>query len=113
MVGLIDHSLRDHGADERADSLTCRQRKLKCGEQKPKCTQCTKAGRDCSYGEGIVFRHQQNASMNGEGPSGAGGGLTSFYSYKNTFGPDSVWVDIPEHGSFLLSLSDANETHFP
>lgn len=53
-----------------------------------------------------MFRHQQNASMNGEGPSSAGGGLDSFYSYKNTFGPNSVWVDIPQQGTIPISSTD-------
>lgn len=26
------------------------------------------------------------------------GDLKGFYSYKNTFDKDSVWLDIPKHG---------------
>jgi hypothetical protein len=33
--------------------------------------------------------------MNGSGTSNADGGLKSFYGYKETFGKDSIWVDIP------------------
>ncbi|KAL3469974.1 hypothetical protein BJX99DRAFT_240343 [Aspergillus californicus] len=85
-------------------SLTCRTRKLKCDEQKPTCSQCLKGGRECRPSEGIVFRHQQNASMN-EGneesaPDGRGS-LRGFYSYKNTFDKDSVWLDIPKHVIFV------------
>ncbi|KAJ5238744.1 transcriptional regulator family: Fungal Specific TF [Penicillium chermesinum] len=36
-------------------------------EQKPQCSQCRKGGRQCRPSEGIVFRHQQNASMNNQG----------------------------------------------
>ncbi|KAJ5653566.1 transcriptional regulator family: Fungal Specific TF [Penicillium lividum] len=87
----------------RTGCLTCRTRKLKCDEQKPKCSQCRKGGRDCRPSEGIVFRHQQNASMNNEpggSPEGRGN-LQGFYSYKNTFDKDSVWLDIPKHVVFV------------
>ncbi|KAJ5263631.1 transcriptional regulator family: Fungal Specific TF [Penicillium angulare] len=72
-------------------------------EQKPECSQCRKGGRECRPSEGIVFRHQQNASMNKEGeptPEGRGN-LKGFYSYKNTFDKDSVWLDIPKHVIFV------------
>jgi hypothetical protein len=44
-----------------------------------------------------VFRHQQNASMN---DSSGDGNLKGFYSYKNTFDKDSVWLSIPKDGIF-------------
>lgn len=76
-------------------SLTCRQRKLKCDESRPRCLQCTKANRDCVPSSGIVFRHQQNASMNDAGAD-SNVSLKGFFAYKNTFDNDSVWVDIPK-----------------
>ncbi|KAJ6130177.1 transcriptional regulator family: Fungal Specific TF [Penicillium capsulatum] len=83
-------------------SLTCRQRKLKCDEQKPQCTQCRKGNRECRPSEGIVFRHQQNASMNTRGGAPEDhGNLKGFYSYKNSFDKDSVWLDIPKHVIFV------------
>ncbi|KAL4782659.1 hypothetical protein BJX76DRAFT_368960 [Aspergillus varians] len=88
----------------RLNSLTCRTRKLKCDEQKPVCSQCQKGGRECRPSEGVVFRHQQNASMNEnieEGSSDGRGSLRGFYSYKNTFDKDSVWLDIPKHVIFV------------
>ncbi|KAJ5698353.1 transcriptional regulator family: Fungal Specific TF [Penicillium macrosclerotiorum] len=87
----------------RTGCLTCRTRKLKCDEQKPECSQCRKGGRECRPSEGIVFRHQQNASMNDnpqEAPEGRGD-LKGFYSYKNTFDKDSVWLDVPKHVIFV------------
>lgn len=33
------------------------------------------------------------------------GNLKGFYSYKNTFGKDSVWLDIPKHGTYLPPLT--------
>jgi Fungal Zn(2)-Cys(6) binuclear cluster domain len=84
-------------------SLTCRARKLKCDERRPRCQNCQKAKRECRPSDGIVFRHQQNASMNGSGGgSGSDGNLPGFYSYKNTFSPDSVWLDIPKKGADTL-----------
>lgn len=49
-------------------------------------------------------------SSEGDGDGGSGyyeesprcgrGDLKGFYSYKNTFDKDSVWLDIPKHGRF-------------
>ena len=79
-------------------SITCRQRKLKCDEQRPTCGQCKKAERKCVPSSGIVFRHQQNASMN-HSRSQEAESLQAFYSYKNTFDRHSVWVKIPKKGT--------------
>ena len=87
------------------NSLTCRQRKLKCDEQKPVCSQCLKASRECRPSDGIVFRHHQNASMNSASKkSGRESNLGGFYSYKNTFDKNSVWLEIPKQGPQLLCL---------
>lgn len=34
-----------------------------------------------------------------ETPQEGRGNLKGFYSYKNTFDKDSVWLDIPKHGA--------------
>ncbi|EAW11944.1 uncharacterized protein ACLA_007030 [Aspergillus clavatus NRRL 1] len=72
-------------------------------EQKPQCTQCRKGGRECRPSEGIIFRHQQNASMNKSLSDSSTGrsNLKGFYSYKNTFDEDSVWLDIPKDVVFV------------
>ncbi|KAL3425207.1 zn 2cys6 transcription factor [Phlyctema vagabunda] len=88
----------------RTGCQTCRQRKLKCDEVKPQCGQCKKASRECRPSDGVVFRHQQNASMNGVGEvetNEGNGRLGSFYAYKNTFNERNVWVDVPKHVTFL------------
>ena len=78
-------------------SMTCRRRKLKCDEHKPRCGQCCKANRDCNFSANIVFRHQQNASMNAQvDGAGSSHSLSGFYAYKNTFDRNSVWLDIPK-----------------
>ncbi|KAH7409423.1 hypothetical protein BKA64DRAFT_397131 [Cadophora sp. MPI-SDFR-AT-0126] len=83
-------------------SQTCRQRKLKCDEIKPACGQCRKGNRQCQPSDGVVFRHQQNASMNGTGEREEGHGrLGSFYAYKNTFDENNTWVDVPRTVTFL------------
>lgn len=38
--------------------------------------------------------------------SGGRGNLRGFYSYKNTFDKDSVWLDIPKHGMLCPILGD-------
>ncbi|KAF1841519.1 uncharacterized protein K460DRAFT_379591 [Cucurbitaria berberidis CBS 394.84] len=84
----------------RTGCLTCRQRKLKCDEKKPVCGQCTKASRECVLSSGIVFRHQHNASMNGD-DSGDENSLKGFYAYKNTFEDNTIWMDIPKNVTFI------------
>lgn len=83
-------------------SLTCRQRKLKCDEKKPVCSQCCKASRECVPSSGIVFRHQHNASMNGD-DSGDDNSLKGFYAYRNTFDEETIWLDIPRSGTLPTS----------
>nr|POE77509.1 hypothetical protein CFP56_09156 [Quercus suber] len=80
-------------------SLTCRQRKLKCDEQRPVCSQCIKAQRVCVPSSGITFRHQQNPSMNGAEDDP--GNLKSFYGYKETFKKGTQWVKIPPQLTFV------------
>lgn len=95
-------------------SQTCRQRKLKCDETKPICAQCRKGSRECVPSDGVVFRHQQNASMNGSGEKEEGGKLGGFYSYKNTFNEKNVWVDIPKKGNrHIYSLGKALANGLP
>ncbi|EGP91270.1 uncharacterized protein MYCGRDRAFT_66114 [Zymoseptoria tritici IPO323] len=80
----------------RTGCLTCRQRKLKCGEERPTCANCIKANRICVLSSGITFRHQQNPSMNG-----GGGSLSSFYGYKETFTREAQWVPVPKDLTFV------------
>ncbi|KAF2483912.1 hypothetical protein BDY17DRAFT_249552 [Neohortaea acidophila] len=83
----------------RTGCLTCRQRKLKCSEERPVCAQCTKASRECIPASGITFRHQQNPSMNAE--DHGEGSLKNFYGYKETFGKHTTWVEIPKDLTFV------------
>ncbi|KAF2867979.1 hypothetical protein BDV95DRAFT_630902 [Massariosphaeria phaeospora] len=83
----------------RTGCLTCRQRKLKCDEKKPICSHCRKASRECVPNSGIVFRHQHNASMNGDSLDETP--LKGFYAYKNTFDEETVWLDTPKHITFV------------
>ncbi|CAG8981908.1 hypothetical protein HYALB_00009163 [Hymenoscyphus albidus] len=86
----------------RTGCITCRSRKLKCDESKPICGQCKKGSRECQPSEGIAFRHQQNASMNGNAGDVEDGNnkLGGFYTYRNTFDDNSVWVEIPKTIAF-------------
>ncbi|KAL6241767.1 hypothetical protein RBB50_011300 [Rhinocladiella similis] len=77
----------------RTGCLTCRRRKLKCDEAAPVCGQCQKSGRPCERGEGVAFRHQQNASMERDES------LKSFYNRdgnERRFRQDTCFVPIPE-----------------
>ena len=49
-----------------------------------------------------MFRHHQNASLNknDDAYSGDRGTLRGFYSYKNTFDENSVWLEIPKQGVY-------------
>jgi hypothetical protein len=58
----------------------------------------------------VVFRHQQNASMNG-GEDVASGDrsakLGAFYAYRNTFNEESIWVEVPKKGRICEKLEVA------
>ncbi|TKA82973.1 hypothetical protein B0A55_01550 [Friedmanniomyces simplex] len=85
----------------RTGCLTCRQRKLKCTEEKPVCTQCAKANRECVLSQGVTFRHQQNPSMNATVQGAAS--LKSFYGYRETFAKSTTWVDVPRKLTFIYT----------
>lgn len=41
--------------------LTCRKRRIKCGEERPTCTNCTKSKRQCEgYNQRVVFKDPMN-----------------------------------------------------
>ncbi|KAF2142042.1 uncharacterized protein K452DRAFT_227477 [Aplosporella prunicola CBS 121167] len=94
------------------DSATCRRRKLKCDERKPVCGPCSKANRECVFSSGLIFRHQQNASMNG-GLDGGEASLKGFFAYKNTFDENTVWLDIPKQVQFWHTTDPYNEPLSP
>ena len=83
-------------------SLTCRSRKLKCDESKPRCGQCIKSSRECKPASGLTFRHQQNASLN-DPDNQSVDSLKTFYAYRKTFNDNHVWLDIPAEGVIPFS----------
>ncbi|KAH9822889.1 Fungal specific transcription factor domain [Teratosphaeria destructans] len=100
----------------RTGCLTCRQRKLKCSEERPVCAQCLKANRDCVPASAITFRHQQNPSMTAS--QRGSDQLKSFYGYKETFSKETTWVHIPHHLTFVTTTNpyaddDAAAAHHP
>lgn len=42
--------------------------------------------------------------MNGQ-QAGSSSGLGRFYGYKETFGNESIWVDIPKQRNRILSVA--------
>ncbi|KAF3482855.1 uncharacterized protein GIQ15_02179 [Arthroderma uncinatum] len=55
-----DSSQKAKGPRKRTKTgcLTCRKRRIKCGEEKPRCNNCIKSKRECEgYGQRVVFRH--------------------------------------------------------
>lgn len=69
-----------HGA-ETEHSLTCRIRKLKCDESKPRCGNCSKSSRVCVFKERVVFRNVEIRSLSG---------------CRKQNGDDQVWLDVPK-----------------
>jgi len=53
--------------------MTCRVKKVKCDETKPKCMRCTHGQRDCTWPEGVPTRKRSSASRDSDDrPSTAG-----------------------------------------
>ncbi|KAI9738712.1 MAG: hypothetical protein M1834_008217 [Cirrosporium novae-zelandiae] len=97
-------------------SSTCRSRKIKCDEESPVCGPCRKSSRHCKPGPGIFFRHQQNASLNNDldlSDEPAEGDLGGFYSYRNTFNKDCVWVKVPKKVTFVSIVDPYAEVIIP
>lgn len=44
-------------------SVTCRQRKVKCNEERPICGPCAKSSRDCVFSDCILFRHYSASDL--------------------------------------------------
>src|SRR5436190_20777029 len=39
-------------------AIACRKRRIKCGEEKPRCSNCIKSKRECEgYAQRVIFRH--------------------------------------------------------
>lgn len=43
-------------------SVTCRQRKVKCNEERPICGPCAKSSRDCVFSD-CIFRHYSASDL--------------------------------------------------
>ncbi|KAM5358235.1 hypothetical protein ACJZ2D_015471 [Fusarium nematophilum] len=62
---------RARGLRTSTGCLTCRKRRVKCDESKPRCTQCSKSDRECLYGQSsdasnVRPRAQETPSSPGE-----------------------------------------------
>ncbi|ETI19566.1 hypothetical protein G647_09400 [Cladophialophora carrionii CBS 160.54] len=90
----------------RTGCQTCRQRKLKCDEQRPICGQCQKSHRECVRSEPITFRHHQNSSF---GKDGQDHNLDSFFKYSQTYSEEDkkAFLPVPEDLTWVY-VSDPN-----
>ncbi|KIV91868.1 hypothetical protein PV10_06359 [Exophiala mesophila] len=95
----------------RTGCLTCRQRKLKCDEQRPQCGQCQKSHRECVQSEGIAWRHNQNAGRVG----GDEKSLGSFFKYTNFFTDEQrrMFVPVPSQLTFVYVDPTTEEVGSP
>src|SRR2546421_5383382 len=52
----------------------CRKRRIKCGEERPVCANCTKSKRNCEgYNHRVIFKHPSSAPhLAGHAPGPAG-----------------------------------------
>ena len=97
----------------RAGCFTCKTRKIKCGEQKPKCGNCLLKGLNCVYPLVDVPRRRETAPLQiaKRNPAGASPGTAAFTMLDMRFfhhflttayphlpiGNDHVWVtEIPQ-----------------
>ncbi|KAF9893503.1 hypothetical protein FE257_010815 [Aspergillus nanangensis] len=75
-----------------SQSVTCKQRKLKCDEKKPICGPCSKALRTCEYVSGAEFRHFEAPTPTRSGSEQIEG---------------NVWVDVPRQRTVIfMNLAD-------
>jgi Fungal Zn(2)-Cys(6) binuclear cluster domain len=116
MAGMIDEDDHGHGGSAggngpklrkrtKTGCLTCRKRRIKCGEERPICNNCVKSKRHCEgYNQRIVFKSPTGWTMMGGAPSypipyhtsavpGAPPGSTVYYDVQPHFG-----IPLDEHG---------------
>lgn len=64
------------------DSLTCRERRVKCDDGKPTCLRCSKSSRLCRYAQDAAQGATQDADQRHAAGAGADGELTGAQSYS-------------------------------
>ncbi|ETN46750.1 uncharacterized protein HMPREF1541_00939 [Cyphellophora europaea CBS 101466] len=96
--------------------LTCRKRRIKCGEEKPFCKNCIKSKRECAgYVQPLVYKQQQGLSTqdpgsrtslsDGEFRFNEGFGLVGSSSQAH-FGPFNPFLSLQNH--FAHSIKNHN-----
>ncbi|KAI9839296.1 MAG: hypothetical protein M1819_003291 [Sarea resinae] len=77
--------------------LTCRKRRIKCGEEKPICNNCVKSKRNCEgYSQRVIFKDPLNAA--------------SSFRFNRVAPPNGALLSF-SHG--VTSNSDINSTSLP
>ncbi|UPL02055.1 hypothetical protein LCI18_012989 [Fusarium solani-melongenae] len=83
-------------------SLTCRKRRVKCDEGKPRCVQCSKSDRDCRYAQ---------PSDSDQADRDNQPGIQGTASYQDTFTvPTETSVTFQLHDSIEITQDDPQET---
>lgn len=88
--------------------LTCRQRRIKCGEEKPTCFNCIKSKRVCEgYSQRVVFKDDMNGAQQEAGAqntsSSASSSAKRFSPYARLT-PQATRNDPPQDASLRLEL---------
>ncbi|KAJ5930905.1 hypothetical protein N7466_006398 [Penicillium verhagenii] len=81
--------------------LTCRSRKVKCDERRPKCRNCEKSRLQCTPSDLLSFKHWRNPSVR----------KTSKNNGDGVFELDHVWVDTVPSYRFVDETSTITEEY--
>lgn len=79
-------------------SLTCRQRHLKCDEEKPRCGRCRRTSRECVPDDLVTFRSGQRVAARAQLRSGSlevSGESLGSAEHVDVFPKEHQWVETP------------------
>ncbi|KAJ9664222.1 hypothetical protein H2198_000440 [Neophaeococcomyces mojaviensis] len=94
--------------------MTCRKRRIKCGEERPECRNCIKSKRQCA-GYDPVFQAQSSHSIQ---PAPTSGSSTSSHAHSHSQPPrpynaDPISPTASSHNASGATSSPRDHTEFP
>ncbi|PSS28468.1 hypothetical protein M430DRAFT_132978 [Amorphotheca resinae ATCC 22711] len=93
----------------RTGCLTCRQRHLKCDEEKPRCGRCRRTSRECVPDDLVTFRSGQRVAARAQLRSGSlevSGESLGSAEHVDVFPKEHQWVETPGTLSFINETSE-------
>lgn len=82
---------------------TCKQRKVKCDEERPVCGPCARSSRKCVFSSSAVFRHYGIDDVHDTGRDLERQPRSTSHGWR-LFAKDQAWIEVPSHLTFVHIL---------